>query len=428
MATVINGTTGIDKIQDGSVTSSKIVDGTIASGDMADGAVTLSKMAAGVIPASVAKVSSDPLITTNGSIGDQWINTTTGEMFILKDATTDANVWKGQSGSIVQLDMTVNFETRLYTGNSSTNTINMTDITTGVDFVWFKGRNNSGAHNIIDTIRGDTSVLYIGPNAVSSESSFGLSASSFTLQGSHGGSWNDNGGTYVAWCASLPNDYTNNDGSLTATIKTNGWMSAIKYGGAAGTQTVGHGLDAEPQFILLKVYGYNHYHVAWHYEMATSSVYDRKMYLNTDDAVSGTGQERITSTSATTFGIPAGSTAGGYSEANFTGYAHIAYAFTSVANKCKVGSYTGNSSTNIIDCGFDTEFVLLKPTSAAGGWRMFDATRGGDKSITANSSGPEYDDVQDYITITTTGFTCSSHPGVNASGVNYIFMAIAKQT
>ena len=62
------------------ITSANIQDGTIASGDMA----------AGLLPTTA---SSNPLITTNGSIGDQWINTTTGEMFILKDATTDANVW-----------------------------------------------------------------------------------------------------------------------------------------------------------------------------------------------------------------------------------------------------------------------------------------------------------------------------------------------
>jgi len=37
MAVVINGSTGIDKVQDDIITSAKIVDGTIASGDIASG-------------------------------------------------------------------------------------------------------------------------------------------------------------------------------------------------------------------------------------------------------------------------------------------------------------------------------------------------------------------------------------------------------
>ena len=37
--------------------------------------------------------SSDPAITTNATLGTQWANSTSGEFFILTDATTDSNVW-----------------------------------------------------------------------------------------------------------------------------------------------------------------------------------------------------------------------------------------------------------------------------------------------------------------------------------------------
>jgi hypothetical protein len=56
------------------------------------------------------KASSNPLITTNGSLGDQWINTTTGELFILKDATTNSNVWQGQEGSTVEPNLATVFD------------------------------------------------------------------------------------------------------------------------------------------------------------------------------------------------------------------------------------------------------------------------------------------------------------------------------
>ena len=36
---------------------------------------------------------SDPATDTNGTLGDIWVNTASGEMFILTDATTDENVW-----------------------------------------------------------------------------------------------------------------------------------------------------------------------------------------------------------------------------------------------------------------------------------------------------------------------------------------------
>ena len=52
---------------------------------------------------TVTKAASNPLVTTNGSLGDQGINTTTGEMFILKDATTNSNAWQGQDGSTVRI-------------------------------------------------------------------------------------------------------------------------------------------------------------------------------------------------------------------------------------------------------------------------------------------------------------------------------------
>tara|TARA_B100000029_G_scaffold129504_2_gene122995 strand:- start:4598 stop:6067 length:1470 start_codon:yes stop_codon:yes gene_type:complete len=40
------------------------------------------------------KNASNPLVTSNGNQGDVWVNTTTGRMFVLTDATNNANVWK----------------------------------------------------------------------------------------------------------------------------------------------------------------------------------------------------------------------------------------------------------------------------------------------------------------------------------------------
>ena len=73
--------------------SSQWVSTSVPGADGADGADGAAG-ADGVDGTSdITKSASDPTITTNGSVGDLWINTTTGEMYVLTDATTNDNVW-----------------------------------------------------------------------------------------------------------------------------------------------------------------------------------------------------------------------------------------------------------------------------------------------------------------------------------------------
>ena len=59
--------------------------------------------AIGSIP-SATKSASNPTITTNPStgVGTEWINTTSGDVFLCTDATTDANWWINQRGDSVK--------------------------------------------------------------------------------------------------------------------------------------------------------------------------------------------------------------------------------------------------------------------------------------------------------------------------------------
>ena len=52
------------------------------------------------IPSSITKNASDPATDSNpaGGVGTMWANTTSGEMFVLTDATTDENVWTNVGG------------------------------------------------------------------------------------------------------------------------------------------------------------------------------------------------------------------------------------------------------------------------------------------------------------------------------------------
>ena len=97
-------------IPDGSVTDSKITDivSTKISGTLPalDGS-SLTNLTAGnlegTLPAldgspltgvqGFRKNASDPLVNSNGNQGDVWVNTASGEVYVLTDATTNANVW-----------------------------------------------------------------------------------------------------------------------------------------------------------------------------------------------------------------------------------------------------------------------------------------------------------------------------------------------
>ena len=117
---------------------------------------------------------------------------------------------------------------------------------------------------------------------------------------------------------------------------------------------------------------------------------------------------------------------------NGTSSTYIAYLFATLAGVSKVGSYTGNGTSQTIDCGFSggARFILIKSTSTTGSWWVYDSVRGivagNDPALQLNSTAAEVTSA-DAIDPDSSGFivnqeaTCS----INASGVSYIFMSIA---
>ena len=93
----------------GSVTSSKIVDGMVMDANIATG-VASSKLT-GALPAisganltgittstGITSNASDPTVSTNpaGGVGTVWANSTSGEMYVLTDATAGSNIGTGE--------------------------------------------------------------------------------------------------------------------------------------------------------------------------------------------------------------------------------------------------------------------------------------------------------------------------------------------
>ena len=113
-----------------------------------------------------------------------------------------------------------------------------------------------------------------------------------------------------------------------------------------------------------------------------------------------------------------------------SGGTYIAYLFASLDNISKVGSYTGNGSSQNIDCGFTSgaRFVLIKRTDNSGSWWVFDTARGivsgNDQALQLNNTSAELS--ADWIDPYSSGFkVASSFSEINASGGEYIFYAVA---
>ena len=123
--------------------------------------------------------------------------------------------------------------------------------------------------------------------------------------------------------------------------------------------------------------------------------------------------------SATSFSTGSAADAGGTSGDNY-----IAMLFASVDGISKVGSYSGPGGVVTITTGFQPRFIMVKKTNGAGGWHVFDTTRGmgsgNDPVLMVNRS---HDLVTiDYLAPSSTGWSTTSG---NLSEGDYIYYAHA---
>lgn len=126
---------------------------------------------------------------------------------------------------------------------------------------------------------------------------------------------------------------------------------------------------------------------------------------------------------------------------NSSGANYVAYLFASCPGVSKVGSYTGNGDawgstgagvTQDINCGFTSgaRFVLIKCTSTASNWYVWDTARGitstTEPDISLNNTSAESSGFNSVNPLSS-GFTVRQNAGtnVNAAGQTYIYLAIA---
>jgi hypothetical protein len=150
------------------------------------------------------------------------------------------------------------------------------------------------------------------------------------------------------------------------------------------------------------------------------------LFLNLTNASANNSDWNNTTPTASVFSIGSGS------RVNDAAATYVAYLFATCPGVSKVGSYTGNGTTQTIDCGFagGARFVLIKRTDSTGDWYVYDTARGivsgNDPYLLLNSTAAERT-ITDFIDPVSTGFALDSTAlaTINVSGGSYIFLAIA---
>ena len=335
----------------------------------------------------------------------------------------------------------LHFNTKLYTGNGGTQTIS--GIGHQPDLIWGKNR-ASNRHFLADSVRGKKTTGYYllctnnteadtsnsasdGITSINSDG-FVLGANASNTDGGWSYELNGNARNFVSWnWKANGQGSSNTDGSINTTytsVNTTAGFSICKYTGTGSNATVGHGLGVAPKMIIVKQLNSTNYWTVYHKSLSANSW----LYLDTTEAVaSNTAMWNNTEPTSSVFSI------GTYTNTNQSSSTYVAYCFAEKTGYSKFGSYVGNGNADgtFIYTGFKPAFILLKHTTSAESWHLFDGKRANlfnpvNGRLQADSSGAEYTgkNVFDFLS---NGFKLKDNNGAyNGSGSTYIYMAFAE--
>ena len=203
-----------------------------------------------------------------------------------------------------------------------------------------------------------------------------------------------------------------------------GFFDIVCYtGNNASGRTVAHNLTVAPELMIVKQRSGTG---NWSVYAAPRTATDVSYLNNTFGFFGDVGAWANTAPTASVF------TVGANGDVNNNGSTFVAYLFASLPGISKVGSYTGNGSSQTINCGFaaGARFVLIKRTDSTGNWVTFDTARGivsgNDPALYLNSTAAEVTGI-DGIDPDSSGFIVNQEStfNLNVNAASYIFLAIA---
>ena len=316
------------------------------------------------------------------------------------------------------------FSTFLYTGNGSTQTItNGIDLAGEGGLVWIKNRTGGPYdHMLLDTARGTSK--YLNSNTTAAESTNAFQLTSFNSNGftlGDGNFTNNSAATYVSWTFREQPKF----------------FDVVTYtgNGVAGRQ-ISHSLGSVPGCIIVKRTNASQYWYVYHRSLGSSNV----VYLNATDASAANSAWNYTDPTSTNFSVS------DYLSVNGAGDTYVAYLFAHDAggfglagtdNVISCGNYTGVAYPNSqeVSLGFEPQWVMIKNTTTASGWSMWDSMRGMAVVPAANVAQAQLlepntsaaEGIQPGIYPTATGFVVKNGlTAISGLGDNFIYIAIRR--
>jgi hypothetical protein len=339
------------------------------------------------------------------------VNYASGDLFLYLALAADPS---GTTPSLAN-----SFDAELFDPTTSSSALPVTGMGFKPDFVWAKYRDGVQSNYLVDSVRGLSSLIY------SDRTDAAYTASPYVQ------SFDADGITYVnnlfnrtgtdacvswGWKAGGLGSI-NTDGTTTSIVSVNqaAGFSIVEFIANSTTPTVGHGLtNLIPDLIILKATSFAD---SWFVNSsALTNQTNRGLRLNQNSAeeTNNAFWNNIAPTSST-FSVGNGIAVSGSS--------YIAYCFKSISNFSKIGSYSGTGSSNAITgLGFQPSWVMIKCSTANEDWAIFDASRGANTFLVANSSGAEQ--AFSGFSFDSDGFTVPASSGMtNGSGQTYIYAA-----
>ena len=330
------------------------------------------------------------------------------------------------------------FSTYLYTGNNSTQTIvNGIDLAGKGGLVWNKSRNQTYYHNLYDTTRGVDNRLFSNTSDAASTTANTLTSfnsDGFTIGNSDTGNFPPIGNIGVSW-------------TFREQAK---FFDIVTYtGNGAASRNISHALGSKPGFVVLKRTDStgNWFVAAWTgttFRIGTDAL---PFALNSTNAYNTQNGAAATSTTFDPNEVTLSSNYGVTpSNANINGATYVAYLFAHNAggfglsgsdNVISCGSYTGIAYPTSLDVnvGFEPQWVLIKNTTTASGWAMWDVMRGMAVVPAANTAQAQLlepnttaaESIQPGIYPTATGFVVKNGlTSISGSGDTMIYIAIRR--
>ena len=318
------------------------------------------------------------------------------------------------------------FDAKTYSGTGATQSI--TGLEFSPDLVWIKSRSSTDWHHLVDTVRGYDKYLFSNrtdTDYTATDRLTSFNSDGFTL-GTNGNT-NGSSATYVAWAWDAGSStVSNTDGDITSQVRANqtAGFSIVSYtGSGTSNDSVGHGLNAAPEFIITK----NRDNGTYSWRVLTTAIdgsLDRLFLNATSSKADQTGVNVPTSS---VFYV------GSNLDHNKSGDAIIAYCFAPVAGYSAFGSYEGNGSSSdgpFVYTGFRPALVIIKIYSGTtSNWVILDSARDPDNVVRNNlyADTSDAENQFDWADFLSNGFKLRvNYSQVNGSGYDYIYMAWAE--